>query len=161
MIFVKLTPDEVKKVKKLMRDAKDARLYQRAQIIWLSYLKKKVPEIAKIVGLEEHAVRRWIRRYEEEGIEGFTDKPRPGRPRKVTQEYERKLLEVVHKSPKLFGYSKTNWTLQLLAKHMRTETGVRICFQRVHQILSSHKIVFRRPKLHLVSPDPEYDFKKN
>jgi len=42
MIFVKLTPDDVKKVKRIMRDAKDARLYQRAQIIWLSYLKKLV-----------------------------------------------------------------------------------------------------------------------
>jgi len=43
---------------------------------------------------------------------------------------------------------------------MAFETGIRMCFQRVHQILSSHKIVFGSPKLHLGSSDPEYDSKK-
>lgn len=40
-------------------------------------------EAARLVGLGRQAAYDWLERYEEEGIAGLPDRPRPGRPRKV------------------------------------------------------------------------------
>ena len=42
------------------------------------------PAVAKLFGVSERAVRRWIRAFNERGIDGLIDDPRPGRPRKFT-----------------------------------------------------------------------------
>jgi Winged helix-turn helix len=44
-------------------------------------------EIAQIVRASEETVRRWLKRYLAEGVEGLRDVPHPGAPRKVTEEY--------------------------------------------------------------------------
>ena len=42
------------------------------------------PMVAKLFGVSERAVRRWIRAFNERGIDGLMDEPRPGRPRKLS-----------------------------------------------------------------------------
>jgi transposase len=46
------------------------------------------PEIAVIVRESDQTVRNWLKRYGAEEIEGLSDTPRPGSPRKITAEYE-------------------------------------------------------------------------
>ena len=41
-------------------------------------------EAARLAGLSRSAAYEWHNRYEEDGIEGLRDRPRPGRARKVT-----------------------------------------------------------------------------
>jgi transposase len=45
-------------------------------------------QIAQIVRTSEETVRRWLKRYLAQGVEGLRDEPHPGAPRKVTQEEE-------------------------------------------------------------------------
>lgn len=41
------------------------------------------PAVAQLFGVSERAVRRWIRAFNERGIDALIDEPRPGRPRKI------------------------------------------------------------------------------
>jgi transposase len=77
----------------LYRTTKDVHIRQRAQIVLLAAEKKLVAaDIAEIVRLDEQSVRRWLKRYMAEGIEGLKDAPRPGAPAIVTAEYWAALL---------------------------------------------------------------------
>src|SRR5712691_9607420 len=50
-------------------------------------------EAARLVGLSRSAAYEWHNRYEEEGIEGLRDRPRPGRPSRVDAVTARQLKE--------------------------------------------------------------------
>jgi transposase len=54
-------------------------------------------EIAEIVRASEETVRRWLKRYLAEEIEGLRDVPHPGAPRKVTEEYRELLVEALRR----------------------------------------------------------------
>ena len=76
------TPQQLETLKELYRRTKDVRLRQRVQIILLAVEKKLVAaRIGEIVRLDEQSVRRWLKRYHAEGIEGLRDAPRPVRQR--------------------------------------------------------------------------------
>jgi transposase len=117
-------------------------------------------EIAEIVRENEQTVRRWMKRYMAEGIEGLKDAPRPGATPKVTPEYKAELLRVVRLRPRSMNLEFSLWTLQRLADYLAEETGIRVEAETVRQHLAKHDIVLSRPQHKISSPDPEYEVKK-
>src|SRR3990172_6204168 len=82
-------------LEELYRSTKDVRLRTRVQMMLLAVERQMVAaEIATIVRESEHTVRRWMKRYLAEGIEGLKDAPRPGATPKVTPEYVTELVRV-------------------------------------------------------------------
>ena len=53
----------------------------RLIMIWLSLQDWPPVQIAAVLGYHPATVRRWITRYNTEGLPGLTDRPRPGAPR--------------------------------------------------------------------------------
>ena len=62
--------------------------------------KMTAPQIAKIVRQNEQTVRRWIQRFNAEGITGLSDEPKSGAPKQVTDGYRERLLGVVRRRPR-------------------------------------------------------------
>jgi transposase len=155
------TPEQMEALERLYRTTKDVRLRQRAQIMLLATEKGLVAaEIGQIVRLSEESVRRWLKRYLMEGIEGLKDNPRPGTPRVVTAAYTARLLEVVRRRPRSFDLPFSLWTCQRLADYLAEETGIRVSDETVRQHLATQGIVLSRPQHKISSPDPEYEIKK-
>jgi len=144
-----------------MQTTPNAHLYRKAQVIWLTHLGKGISEIAKITNMNERTVYRWLAFYKEKKLDGLFIGSRRGRPPKITEEYKRLLLESIQKSPEAFGYPTNKWTLKLLAQHMTLNTGIQASFQRIWQILLSHNILFRMPKIYIVNPKPYSLIKHN
>jgi transposase len=139
-----------------------ARLRTRAQMILLAAERgMSASEIAQIVRQSEETVRRWLKRYLAEGVEGLRDVPRPGAPRKVTQEYRRVLVEAVRRRPRSLGLPFSLWTLHRLADYMAERTGIRVEYETVRVHLKAAGIVLGRPQHTITSPDPEYALKKS
>lgn len=148
-------------LKKLYQTTKDTRLQQRAQIILLGVEKQMVAhEIAEIVHRDEQTVRRWLKRYLSEGIEGLYDAPRPGGQSIVTPEYVEKLVASVRRRPRSLGQPYSMWTCQRLADYLAEETGLRLSDESVRRYLAEEGIVLSRPQHKISSPDPEYEVKK-
>jgi hypothetical protein len=88
-----LSPEQLNALEKLYRTTREARLRTRAQMVLLAAEQRMTAaEIAEIVRASEETVRRWLKRYLAEGVEGLRDVPHPGAPRKVTEEYRELLV---------------------------------------------------------------------
>jgi transposase len=60
-------------------------------------------ELAAVVRMHEETVRRWLVRYQAEGLNGLTDAPRPGAAPRANQSYREQLLAVVRRRPRALG----------------------------------------------------------
>lgn len=100
----------------LYHATRDVRLRTRAQMILLAVEKHlTAAAIAEIVRESEETVRRWMKRYLAEGVEGLRDAPRSGAPLNVTEASREHLLQVVRQRPRSLGQPYSLWTLQRLA----------------------------------------------
>lgn len=156
-----LNAEQVSELNELYRKTRDPRLRTRAQIILLASEKQLVAqEIGDIVRLSDQAVRKWLKRYMAEGIEGLKDQPRAGTPQKVTATYLDQLEMIVRRRPRSLDLPFSMWTLQRLADYMAEETGIRVEAETVRLHLKKMGIVLSRPQHKVSSPDPEYEVKK-
>jgi transposase len=156
-----LTPEQQSELADLYRSTKEVRLRTRAQMVLLAceqHLSAKA--IAEIVREDDETVRRWLKRYLAQGMEGLRDLPMPGAPPKITKAYVERLLEVVRHRPRSLGQPYSMWTLQRLADYLAEQTGLRVSDETVRRLLAAHEIVFSRPQHTISSPDPEYLVKK-
>jgi transposase len=118
------------------------------------------PAIAQIVRIDEETVRRWLKRYQAEGIPGLADLPGGGAPAKVTESYQMLLEQSVRQRPRSLGQPYSIWTLQRLADYLAEQTGIRVGIETVRLHLKAAGIVMSRPQHKISSPDPEYQLKK-
>ena len=156
-----LTQKEIEELHTLYDKTKDVRMRTRAQMILLSTEQNMTAQqISQIVRKNDQTVRRWIKRYNAEGVNGLSDAPRPGAPGKVTPEYCERLLNIVRQRPRALEQPYSLWTLARLADFMAEETGIRVSVITVQRILKDGDIVLSRPQHTISSPDPEYKVKK-
>jgi transposase len=156
-----LEPGELQELQMVYDKTKDVRIRTRTQMILLAAEQNMAaPQIGQIVRKNEQTVRRWIKRFNAEGVNGLYDAPRPGSPEKVTPEYRARLLNIVRQRPRALEQPYSIWTLARLADFMAEETGLRVSTETVRRILKGGDIVLSRPQHTISSPDPEYKVKK-
>jgi transposase len=156
-----LSPEQLDALEKVYRTTRKPRLRTRAQMVLLAAEQRMTAaEIAEIVRASEETVRRWLKRYLAEGVEGLCDVPHPGAPRKVTAEYREKLVQAVRRRPRSLGLPFSVWTLRRLADYMAEQTGIRVKYETVRVHLKDASIVLSRPQHTITSPDSEYALKK-
>jgi len=156
-----ISDEEHTELGELYDKTKKVRIRTRAQMILLAAEQKlTAPQIAEIVQKNDQTVRRWIRRFNAEGVNGLLDVPRPGAPHKVTSEYREKLLSAVRRRPRSLDLPYSLWALQRLVDYLAEQTGLRVSTETVRLHLKAADIVISRPQHKVSSPDPEYEVKK-
>lgn len=140
-----LSEQEVQALAQLHRDTNNADVRSRCDMILWSNEGLSPPQIAARVRFSRETVVRYIKRYEAEGLAGLFTKPRSGRPRRVTAEYETQLLEAVEQEPRSLGLPFSNWTTANLAEYMAEQTGICITARQVENYLKAHGWRLRRP----------------
>jgi transposase len=139
-----LPPNAVRDLDRLYRTTRDAQLRTRVHMVLLAVEKNLVAaDIAGIVRTDEQTVRRWLKRYQAQGLAGLNDSPRPGCPRKVTAAYLSELIEVVRQPPPVFQLPFTSWTHDRLADFMAAKTGVAVNSETVRLHLRAAGITLR------------------
>jgi transposase len=91
-----------------------AGLAQRARIVLLASEGLSNTAIAELVGVSRPTVIGWRSRYQERGIAGLDDEPRPGRPRTI--DHAAIIAATLKPPPKRLGV--THWSTRLLAKQL-------------------------------------------
>ena len=95
-----LSAEEIQALEQLHRETDAADVRSRCDMILWSNEGLSPPRIAKRVRFSRDTVVRYIKRYEAEGLAGLFTRPRSGRPRRVTPDYEAKLLEAAAQEPR-------------------------------------------------------------
>lgn len=92
-------------------------------------------EIAERVGCVRATVYRTVYRYQNLGEDSLYDQRARREPVKVTPEVEEHLLGYLDDVPQDYGWDRANWTLELLALQLETDTGVELSCSYVYQLL--------------------------
>jgi len=131
----------LKVLKAACEDSAEARFLHRLHCVSLVAQGRSAQEVAQWHADDPSSVARWVRRYEETGIEGLREGQRSGRPGKLGSEDLVVLAEDLRKPPAAFGYRRPAWNGNLLATHLEERYGislsVRQCQRLLRQLLPS------------------------
>jgi len=143
---VVLSDDEREILQRLARRPKTAqRRALRARIVLACAAGRAIGAVAEDLGVTPATVSKWRGRYAREGLDGLDDEPRPGAPRKITDE---KVEEVVVATLETSPTNATHWSPRLMAEHAgidRTTVG---------EIWRAFRLNPRRTETFVLSPDP-------
>ena len=112
-------------------------------------------EAANLFATTRQSVADWAKRYREAGLAALEIAPGRGRKSKVDEdELERYALQ----TPRNFGIKRSRWTLKLLAETVPSLRGFTPA--GVHQALKRRNISYKRGQPWMLSPDPDYEKKR-
>ena len=103
--------------------------------------------VAIELGVHEHTVGKWRRRFLKERIEGLSDEPRPGRPRTLSDE---KVAAVIERTLETTPADATHWSLRSMAR----ESG--LSHTTVRRIWAAFSVQPHRSEIFNPSSDPHF-----
>jgi transposase len=124
-------------------------------MIMLSVKGYSVPQISEIHQVSDVMIYKWFNRFDDEGPAGLFDRPRGGRPRKVNEETQQVIDQVMSDPPSEQGYNFTYWTIPLLKRHLETCLALNVCAERVRVALHELGFRWRRPRWWAPQDDPD------
>ena len=119
----------------VLKQTKEARVFRRAQAVHAVVAGQHVAAVAATVQLANSALRKWMQRCAREGPRGLLDRPRSGRPPKVTCELEQHLNRLVDQDPLQHGSLSSQWSCRELATVLAQQTGVYLGRESVRCVL--------------------------
>ncbi len=156
-----LSGEPWRELDRLYHTTRDVRVRTRAQMVLLAAERGLVAApMAPIVRQNEETVRRWLVRYQAEGIAGLADAPRAGAPPKITPAYRAQLLQAVRQRPRGLGLPFSLWTAARLADYLAEVTKLGLSAASVGRALRAGGMALSRPRHTITSPDPEYALNK-
>jgi putative transposase len=119
----------------LLKQTKEARVFRRAQAVRAVVAGQHVSTVSITFHLANSAVRKWVQRFAQQGPQGLRDRPRSGRPPKVTCELEQHLNRLVDQDPLQHGSISSQWSCRTLATVLAQQTGVQLGRESVRGVL--------------------------
>jgi transposase len=111
---LKLSPPERRRLEQWVRRRKTSHaLARRARIILLSASGMSNTEIAEKVGVTKQVVGNWRKRFLARRLDGLLDEPRPGAPRKITDEDVERVITMTLEGPPA---DATHWSTRSMAE---------------------------------------------
>jgi transposase len=138
-IVVRLPRAVKRRLKRAMRKTKDAELRTRVQIVLLYETGWGAQRIAATLGCVPATAVRVVRRFQSFGEEGLLDGRRENGQLKVDADVRQALAELVAVSPRDQGWSRNNWTRELLARSLYRQTRVEVSVTTVARMLRDLK----------------------
>jgi len=129
---------------------------KHAQMVVRSWDGQRVEAIAKELRCSALTVRRRLHRFDVEGIEGLGDRPKAGRPRRLTTEDDSKLIALVRQPPpgRLVTQrdgtmvareeeAEAQWSLNALARAAK-DADIRVKRSQIRRILLREGVRWRQ-----------------
>ena len=144
MLKVVLSEEE-KETLKRYRYQSSSEESEKALMILLSDEGYSAPVIAQRLHRHAHTVRTWIKRYQEEGIEGLKRHFSPGRPRTMREKVKETLPSLLADSPIAQGYQSEHWTVELMRTHYATKEKLEVSADTIERSLRELGFTYKRP----------------
>ncbi len=140
-----LTAEEQRVVQSLVRSrTAPYRLVERAKIIEQAGQGRSIAHIAESMQLNEKTVRKWFKRFVEQGLAGLEDAPRSGAPSRYTVENQALILEIAATSPAKLDQPFHCWSLKRLQIYLKEEKGLAMKVSRIRQLLHAEGLRWRK-----------------
>lgn len=110
--------------------------------------------VAEFLGVHRRTVRRWRHRLRREGEAGLCNRPRSGRPPKLSAAQTEQVLGWIEANPRDFGFVTQRWTAPRLAIVIENTFGVRLTHRYLNDWLRRHGISPQIPQRQPRERDP-------
>ena len=133
-------PDEaLPTLETFLKQTKEARGLRRAQAVREVIKGQRLQTVSDTLHFTYSALRKWVHRFAHQGVQGLVDRPRAGRPPKVTCALARPLDHLVDPDPLEHGSSHAQWSCQELATVLARQTGVHLSRESVRDVLKKRR----------------------
>jgi transposase len=142
-----LTKEQRQLLKKTMADNASFRARTRAHSLLLSDQGTPIKEIAKTYQVDRDTVSTWITKWEHHGAQSLHDKPRSGRPSKLTPEEQELAKQYVKEEPRC---------LKRVMERLADKTEKRLSLSSLKRLAKKARLRWKRVRKSLKSlRDPE------
>jgi transposase len=107
----------------VFKKTKEARVFRRAQAVRDVGHGQRLPTVSDTLHFTYSALRKWVYRFAHQGVHGLVDRPRSGRPPKVTCELAQHRNRLIDHDPLEPGSRSSQWSWRELATVFARETG--------------------------------------
>jgi transposase len=118
-----------------LKQTKEARVFRRAQAVREVVKGQRLHTVSDALHFTYSALRKWVHRFANQGVQGLVDRPRPGRPAKVTCALAKHLDRLVDEDPLHHGALHSQWSCQELATVLARQTGIEVSRESVREVL--------------------------
>src|ERR1700745_4305176 len=118
-----------------LKQTKEARVFRRAQAVREVVKGQRLQTVSDALAFTYSALRKWVHRFATQGTQGLVDRPRSGRPPKVTCALEQHLNRLVDQDPLEHGSIHSQWSCRELATVLARETGFQLGRESVRSVL--------------------------
>src|SRR2546426_1579851 len=119
----------------VLKETKEVRVFRRAQAVRDVVKGQRLQHVSDALQFTYSALRKWVHRFANQGVQGLVDRPRPGRPAKVTCELEKHLNRLVDQDPLEHGSLYSQWSCRELATVLAQQTGAPLGRESVRCVL--------------------------
>jgi transposase len=98
---------------------------------------------AELFSVTERMLRLWIHAFNLQGIDGLTDKPKPGRPAVIADEHTECLKDLIHHPDKA---EVAHWTAKKFHGYLREELQIEVGYRTVVRWLHEHNFRLKVPQ---------------
>jgi transposase len=122
-----------------LKQAKEARGCRRAQAVRDVVRGQRLQTVSDTLHFTYSALRTWVYRFADQGVPGLADRPRSGRPPKVTCALAHHLDRLLDQDPLQHGSTHSQWSGQALATVLARQTGVQLSRESVRDVLKKRR----------------------
>jgi transposase len=122
-----------------LKQTKEARVFRRAQAVREVVKGHRLQTVSDTLQFTYSALRKWVYRFANQGPQGLVDRPRSGRPPKVTGALAHHLDRLVDQDPLQHGSSHSQWSCQELATVLARQTGGQVSRESVRDVLKKRR----------------------
>jgi len=130
----------------LTKTDSDPRVRRRAQALLAVADGSSLAGAARLFHTSAYRIRVWQTRFAEEGRAGLVDRPRGGRPTKLSAADLAFLAEALDQGPQAYELPMTIWSIRDLQALLQRERGVAVSVYTVHRVVHDLGFCYRRPR---------------
>jgi transposase len=148
-------------VEKLAHSRKaEARLVERAAIVWRCLQGQPTGSIAAELKLDRRTVHHWLSRFEAGGLDALEDAPRQGRPATYSPEERAEVVAAALHRPQELNLPFGCWSLDRLTTYLNEHKQIAIKRSRVGEILLEEGLRWRKQETWFGAERVDPDFAK-
>jgi len=139
-----LTDEQRQGLEMTLKQDSSSRARARAHSILLSSRGTTINEIAAIYQVDRDTVSSWLKNWEEQGTDSLHDKPRSGRPSKLTPEEQELALDYLKENPR---------SLKQVVDRIERQTAKRISISALKRLAKKARLRWKRVRPSLKSSE--------
>lgn len=156
MVSVDLSKRQLSALKSVVSEGGyDRSVAARAQIVLWRADGYSVAEIVALSGAAKPTVYKWLRRYEDSGLDGLIDLARPGRPRGIPQQVRSRIVALTRTSPP-DSTGLSHWSSREMARYLKREEGISVSHSVIARVWKENDLQPWRQGTFKLSRDPEF-----